>query len=227
MRRFFQEVLPSQQQPLCFLGEQESHHIFRVIKLAKGEELILFNGKGESCLATLEHTQNHRVCVRWKEDLVTEEQGAALWLCLSLLKQQAWSTALRMATELGVHHIVPVCAQRSIVRQEKRERWNKILLAASKQCGRTQIPMLHSMCRMQDLKEVIPCSSRYVLLPKKETLVQRIQEESALLIGPEGGFTPKEEEALQNQGWLQRSLSAPVLRADTAVCAAVSLCLLS
>ena len=136
MRRFFRTQLPSCAVPLCTLSADESHHIFRVNKIAQQEEFVLFDGKGNSCVVVLEQTLQQRVIARWKRDLPTDHHHQQSWLCISLLKQQAWSTSLRMATELGVSHIVPVCAQRCIQRQDKKERWKKIILAAAKQSGR-------------------------------------------------------------------------------------------
>ena len=227
MRRFFRDMLPNAAQPLCTLSSDESHHIFRVNKIAQQEEFVLFNGQGDSCVVMLAHTVQQHVVARWQRDLPKEAPQRELWLCLCLLKQQAWSTALRMATELGVTHIVPIRAQHSIQRQEKKERWMKIILSAAKQSGRTVLPILHDVHPMHDLSFLPEKMPSVVLCPQSSQPLRACYQENAILIGPEGGYTEKERTMLAEQGWEKATLPSPVLRADTAVAAALSVRLLS
>ena len=227
MRRFFRAELPCAAEPLCSLSSDESHHIFRVNKIAQQEEFILFNGRGESCVVILEQTIQQHVIARWQRELPKVEQEKQLWLCLSLLKQQAWSTALRMATELGVTHIVPIRAQRSIQRQAKKERWHKIILSAVKQSGRTLLPQLHDVHSIEELSFLPTRIPSTVLCPHTPVRLQTCDRENALLIGPEGGLTEGEYALLEAQGWTRSTLSSPILRADTAVAAALAVRILS
>ena len=228
MRRFFVSALPTAQSPLCFLNKEESRHMFRVVKIAKGEEVVLFNGEGQSCVAMLQGTQAQLAQMLWKYDLVEEAAGVELWLYLCLLKQQAWSTALRMATELGVSHIVPVLSTRSINRKEKPERWQSIVLAATKQCGRATIPVLHPMLQFADACTKKNIKQRYLLSPGEDQQeLSSIREDTILCIGPEGGFSEKEVLLATQEDWEICGIQGAVLRADTAVAASVSLLLLS
>jgi 16S rRNA (uracil1498-N3)-methyltransferase len=228
MRRFFIQEIPDEEHPRCVLDSTESHHLFRVVKIAKGEEVILFDGKGHSCVAILDKTLIQRAELCWIRDLHEERDDTEIWLYLCLLKQQAWSTSLRMATELGVHHIVPVVADRSIVRKEKKDRWESIILSSTKQCGRAHLPQLHSFCSFSDM-----CSSsfsypRYILAPDAPKLSADIRKEhTAVCIGPEGGYTQAEINKATQSGWVAAGLGSTVLRADTAVVGALSLLLLS
>ena len=229
MRRFFVSVLPSSSQPLCLLDEKESHHLFRVVKIAKGEEIELFDGKGSACVAMLVETKDQRAQVRWICDLTVDIAQDEVWLFLSVLKQQAWSTALRMATELGVHHIVPVLSTRTIARKEKKERWESIILAAVKQCGRTTIPILHPMQSFDQIcleNHSIP--NRLILVPSAHSLSAFSGSgDTALCIGPEGGFSSAEIQKATQHGWVACGLGNTVLRADTATVSALSLFLLA
>ena len=227
MRRFFREILPNRANPVCTLGTDESHHIFRVNKIAQQEEFTLFDGQGKSCVVILEKTIQQRVVARWQRDLPVEHHQKQVWLCLSLLKQQAWSTSLRMATELGATNIVPVCAQRSVQRQEKNDRWKKIILSAAKQSGRTILPTLHRVHQITDLSFIPEQMPAAVLCPNTARVLKGCSKENALLIGPEGGWTSKERDVFTSQGWTEASLPSPVLRADTAVVAALAVRLLS
>jgi|GEM_PF-1053488 len=228
MRRFFVSPLPHVLKPLCTLSKEESHHVFRVVKIAKGEEVVLFDGQGKSCIAILKGTQDQHAQMQWVRDLEEACTQKQLWLYLCTLKQQAWSTSLRMATELGVHHIVPVLSERSIVRKEKHDRWNNIILAAAKQSGRSLIPNLHSMMTFSEVCTQKHAACRYVLSPgESSSEITAITQTTMLCIGPEGGFSKKEILLARQEDWKICGLNSAVLRADTAVAASLSLLLLS
>ena len=209
MRRFFVSDLPNAYKPLCLLDEKESHHLFRVVKIAKGEEIALFDGKGGGCVAVLVETKEQRAQVRWVRDVRTEKVQKEVWLFLSVLKQQAWSTALRMATELGVQHIVPVLSARTIARKEKKDRWESIILAAVKQCGRTTIPTLHPMQSLDQIcLEHISIPNRLILVPSAHSLSDYSGcGDVALLIGPEGGFSSQEIQKATHPFWVAFCIS--------------------
>lgn len=226
MRRFFVSTLPHVREPLCWLNERESYHLFRVVKIAKGEEVELFDGKGAACIAILVETREQRAQVRWVRDGRVDTAHDEVWLCLSVLKQQAWSTALRMATELGVHHIVPILCARTIARKEKRERWENIILAAVKQCGRTTIPTLHPVHPFDWIAH-ISVSNRFILVPSAHPISDfSVSGDTALCVGPEGGFSGEELQKATQNGWVACGLGSTVLRADTAAASALSLFLL-
>lgn len=227
MRRFFVSSLPHSYAPLCWLNEKESHHLFRVVKIAKGEEIELFDGNGSACVAVLVETREQQAQVRWVRDVRIDTPQHEIWLFISVLKQQAWSTALRMATELGVHHIVPLLCARTIARKEKKERWESIILAAVKQSGRTTIPTLHPM-QSFDWIGHISIPNRYILAPGSQSL-SRFSEagDVALCIGPEGGFSGDEVQKATQKGWVACGLGKTILRADTATASALSLFLLA
>ena len=223
MRRFFVSSLPHSIDPFCWLNEKESHHLFRVVKIAKGEEIVLFDGKGSACVAVLVETKEQLAQVCWVRDVHSEKQPDEIWLFISVLKQQAWSTALRMATEIGVHHVVPVLCERTIARKEKRERWESIILAAVKQCGRLTIPELHPILTF-DMIGRYSIPNQLILLPYAPPISDiSVSGETALCIGPEGGFSEKEILHATQNGWEPCGLGHPILRADTATAAALSL----
>ena len=228
MRRFFVSSLPTQHHPHCILTPSETHHLFRVVKIAIGEAIVLFDGKGSACIAHLVNTQHQQAVVEWKETIEEESRLHEVWLYVSVLKEQAWSTSLRMATELGVHHIVPIVSNNTIVRKEKRERWQSIILASAKQSGRNKLPMLHTMISFSDIASCC-ISARYILSPSPSNIpsLLPIASDTALCIGPEGGFTQEEITKATQHGWVATGLGEKVLRADTAVVAALSLFLFS
>ncbi|MEC7984095.1 MAG: RsmE family RNA methyltransferase [Myxococcota bacterium] len=221
MRRFFVETLPTAASPMCRLSKSETHHLFRVVKIAQGEEVELFDGMGGGCIAVLHHTRGEEALLEWVRGS-QETMEPTLWLYLSLLKQQAWSTALRMVVEAGVSDIVPVCTAHSIAKHEKRERWEKIIFAATKQSGRKSIPNLHRMCVPQQVYTAHSQKVRYILSPTVTEQSSSKPDDVALWIGPEGGFSSQEFQAARDGGWIPMGLGRNTLRADTAAIVAVS-----
>ena len=132
------------------------------------------------------------------------------------------SIALRMATELGVAHILPVLCERSVARGEKKQRWETILRSSAAQCGRVTLPVLHPM---GDVETALHQSR---LIPNRHVLVRGAEgrllpsTQVAVWVGPEGGLSASEIAKALDLGWTESSLGNSVLRADTAVAAALS-----
>ena len=147
-------------------------------------------------------------------------------LVIPLLKENKMDLIMQKSAELGVTRIIPVNMERSIIKldnekyQKKRERWQKICKEASEQSKRTSIPIvtnLTSLDTLEGLKGVkLVCSTQekeknikfyFQSLKKYATLV--------LVIGPEGGLTPKEEDTLVNIGFNRVSLGKRIMRVET------------
>ena len=219
MRRFLADGLPSQDERVTLSSEQ-SHHLLRVVGIGPDEVVILLDGKGGSCQAKIAHIEGGLATLQFVAAQPPQEQGPELWMCLALTKPPAFSLALRMLTEIGVAHIVPVITERSQRRGEKEDRWKRILLSALQQSGRSHMPTLYPL---QPLEAAIrlcePLVHRYFLHPHTLPLSGQCVS-CAAFIGPEGGFSTREIGVLEHAGWHGRSLGFSVLRADTA--AAVS-----
>ncbi len=228
MRRFFSEYLPNPNE-MVLLKEDVSHHLLRVVGIAPSEEVELFDGQGNACIAYLSFVKQGRALMKWRKELRARSELPELpviWVGLALTKKDAFSTALRMLTEIGVSHIVPLQSERAVMKGDKSERWNKIVLSAVGQSKQSKIPKIHSLNLWKSGLEFLDkIPSKYILHPSSDTNLSTAGGETAILIGPEGGFSESEVAVALERGWKCTSLSRNVLRADTAAIVAASILL--
>ena len=220
MRRFLSLTLPSSGQTV-FLDKEVSHHLLRVVGIAPLEKVELFNGRGLGCVAYLQSVQNGLAEMAWVSSLILQQKDHSLTLVLALTKGDAFGTALRMCTELGVDTFVPLQAQRSIPKGDKQYRWSKIVNGAAAQSKRLTTPRVLPLQTWRSLWEVLDqagSSDRWVLQPTAATVlpVSPMTTNTTMFIGPEGGFTTQELEDMKDKHCQTRSLGSLVLKADTA-----------
>lgn len=222
MRRFFSPQLGDPGAELR-IGEAAAHHLLRVVGLAPGERLELFDGQGGAVVAELLRAEGGEAVVR-VEAPVALPRPPGLHLVLGQLKGPALDVALRMATEQGVTALTVVAAERSVPKGEGRpDRWARICQAAVAQCGRADAPLIRGPMRLIDALHAIPEGvERRMCLPGAPALGPA-EGEVAVLVGPEGGWSPREVALALAEGCRPMSLGPWVLRADTAVVAALAL----
>jgi len=166
------------------------------------------------------------------EELPPAPEFAHITLYLALIKFERFEWAVEKATELGVSRIVPVEANRSehglfAGSQKRVERWRRIAREASEQSRRLRTPEIADAIRLPAaLKD---SSTHHCWLdeePGANPLVESFRfassDTAAVLIGPEGGWVDSEREQFTSAGWSGASLGPSVLRAETAVCAALA-----
>lgn len=144
----------------------------------------------------------------------------------------AWTYTLQKAVELGVAAIQPIQAERSVVklageRREKRMRhWQNIVAAACEQCGRNVVPEVKPAQGLTDwLGEQGSGGQRLLLAPDAEMRLRELAQPAGavtLAVGPEGGFSGKEQTALMQHGFTPVKLGPRVLRTETAALAALA-----
>lgn len=198
------------------LDERVSHHLLRVVGIAPGEKVELFDGQGRAALAELIGVQGGRARLRQLGD-VAVARGPEVTLLLGACRHGPLDTSLRMATELGVASIVVFEAERGVVRGERAERWARLVESAAAQSGRADIPSVAAAPSLRlALAELEPGASRRVYLPRGPRR-DPPSRPCVLLVGPEGGLSPAEVEAALDAGFVPEGLASPVLRVDTAV----------
>jgi 16S rRNA (uracil1498-N3)-methyltransferase len=160
-------------------------------------------------------------------------------LCQGVPKAEKMDGIVRHATELGAERIIPFLAERSVPRWQpeqfprKRERWQKIAVEASRQCGRPDIPEIGAIVTFERMLHDVP-GGGLRLIPWEEETTTDIREvlrdpsrsglkEFVLVIGPEGGFSAGEIEMARQAGFLSVSLGKRVLRVETASLALLSI----
>ena len=213
------------------LHESAAHHATRVLRLAVGDALTLFDGTGGEYAATLVRADKRGAAACVEGFLPVErESPLAVTLAQGIAANDAMDFAIRKATELGVTAIQPLVTARSAAlpsgeRGDKRlAHWRHIAIAACEQCGRNRIPDVSPPQPFADWLRAWN-GSGILFLPDAERAVVTMAQPSpplALLIGPEGGYESHECAAARAKGFLALRLGPRVLRTETAAAAALS-----
>ncbi|WP_332878174.1 16S rRNA (uracil(1498)-N(3))-methyltransferase [Massilia sp. S19_KUP03_FR1] len=215
------------------LPEAVAHHL-HVVRQQAGAQLTLFNGAGGQYGATLQEVGKRRASARVDAfEAVEVELGYAITLAQALPEASKMDWIIEKAVELGVAAIVPLAAQRCVTRlsgerAEKRQaHWQGIIVAASEQSGRNRLATLAGLeVFAKWLAQPAP-AARILLSPRgKATLAEwagaHAAQDVVLMVGPEGGFAPEEEDAAIAAGALPLTMGRRILRTETAGLAALA-----
>lgn len=220
------------------LPEAVAHHL-HVVRQQCGDELVLFNGEGGQARARLAEIGKRRASAEVLAlEAVDVELPFRMTLAQGLPEGSKMDWIVEKAVELGAAGIVPLAAQRSVVRlsgdraDKRLAHWQAVVVSASEQCGRNR---LADVAPVQDMNRWLAtpgtgagAATRILLSPRAEaSLAQWVRATPAhdvtVLVGPEGGFTDQEEEAARAAGALALSMGPRVLRTETAGLAALAI----
>ncbi|MCZ8129798.1 MAG: 16S rRNA (uracil(1498)-N(3))-methyltransferase [Steroidobacteraceae bacterium] len=219
------------------LPERAATHLVRVLRLRAGDRLAVFDGAGREHDATLAQVRGDRVdVVLGAPRAAAAESPLAITLVQGISRGERMDYAIQKATELGVRRIVPVFAERSVVRldasqaERKLEHWRGVATSACEQCGRARLPELLPPRRyLEYLAEARPPAEashvRLVLAPEGTHAARDLPERldaAELLVGPEGGLTTEEESLALARGFVGLRLGPRILRTETAAAAAIA-----
>jgi 16S rRNA (uracil1498-N3)-methyltransferase len=218
------------------LPAQAAEHLTRVLRLEPGAPLTLFNGAGGEYSATLGATAGKKTQVRVLEhDAVERDSPADITLVQGVARGERMDLIVQKATELGVTRIVPVLADRSVVkldpkqRARKLEHWQAIAISACEQCGRNRVPEVREPAALGDaIAELAAGSVRWLLAADARDSLATVAADAAarpivLLIGPEGGLADNERQFALANGFAACRLGPRVMRTETAGLAALAL----
>lgn len=211
------------------LPTREAHYLSHVLRLKPGDEVIVFNGRGEERRAVVESLAKRRPALTLTERLVPlAEPEFELTLVQALVKSDAMDLIVQKAVELGVRNIVALRTDFSVIKLD-RERatrriahWHKIAQSACEQSGRHRPPQIRIAARLHEAG-LPPDAQRIVLQPDAPTTLRDIEPAPGsvcVLVGPEGGFSPADLEQIEAAGFHAVGFGPRVLRADTAAIAA-------
>jgi 16S rRNA (uracil1498-N3)-methyltransferase len=240
MRRFFFDPLQREGSTVV-LSLEESKHLTKVLRLQPGNAIELLDGLG-NVYSGLVVSIGTRAETQIVSTLITAEDqdpGKSLLLCQGLLKGDKMDTVVQKCTELGVTALLPFHSSRcqgrltAAVAEKKLLRWQRIGLAACKQCQRTR-PMTILPAVSYELltgaEYSLHADALQLLFWEEEQAVQlrdlteiTAAESLAVMIGPEGGISKAEVEAARSRGWQTVSLGKSILRAETASLTAISI----
>lgn len=208
------------------------HQWKSVFRYNVGSQVILFDGSGVDYLCMITSLRNLGATVEVVENKEVNMKRNNVYLCMALVKKDNFELIAQKVTEIGVTHIVPILCEHSEKRKLNMERLNKIILEASEQSGRGDIPTIHDIMTLEEVfkKGILP-QEKIVLHPEGITLKKYFEglnqvKSFAVFVGPEGGFSPKEIETLKSYNVPVVSLGSQILRAETAAIAISSLLLL-
>jgi 16S rRNA (uracil1498-N3)-methyltransferase len=228
--RFFVATASLRNDRVLLEGETH-HHLRNVLRIRPGSTIVLLDGLGQCCEALLEQLQaDHgtaRVTRRWQ----AEERALPIILLQALPKGDKFDLVLQKGTELGISCFQPVETTHAIpqlnqARQSKRQhRWRRIVNEAARQSRRCFLPEVKPLQKLTSALE--NCSSELKLVlwesgavPLSRALPQAPPAEVSLLVGPEGGFSTAEIEAITANGFQAVHLGPRILRTETAGLAA-------
>lgn len=213
------------------LDEDTSKHVVNVLRMQKGEELLLTNGKGIKAKAIITDDNRKRCAVKITSSEKEEALGIKTTIGISLLKNASrFEWFLEKATEIGVSEIVPLLCERTEKDKFRFERLNAILISAMLQSQQCWLPVLHQPTgyaafvnsAADDKKRFIAHCEEL----RKQTLTGELEgntSDKLMLIGPEGDFTRTEIELAINKGFVPVSLGETRLRTETAGMVAATL----
>jgi len=212
------------------LPEAQAHYISRVLRMAEGDALQLFDGSGQEFRATLSEVGKKRVVVQIDESFAGQvESPLQIHLGQGLSRGERMDWAIQKATELGVNEITPIFSERCEVRlkDERADKrllhWRQVAISACEQCGRSRVPVIHPPVLLADWLKQTEADLKLVLHPVAEPLTSHTKPSSlAFLIGPEGGLSDAEVDQAKGAGFHAARLGPRVLRTETAPVVALS-----
>ena len=238
MHRFFTTPENITDEKVILRGSDVAH-VRKVLRLKRGDRVQVLDGCG-NCYTVILSTVGHdtiECSINSKEDANNCESPLRISLGQGMVKGVGFDGIVRKSVELGVDKVVPVSANRCVPKlsqedvTKKMDRWQRIAIEASKQCGRSRVPdigpklaTVKEFCffyRESDLKLIFWEEERSIRI--KDLSHKNQLKSAAILIGPEGGFSSKEVESSKKYGFQSVSLGPRLLRTDTAPLAAISI----
>ena len=212
------------------LPEAQAHYIGRVLRMAEGDALQVFDGSGQEFRGTLLEVGKKRVRVKLDETFAGQtESPLQIHLGQGLSRGERMDWAIQKATELGVKEITPIVSERCEVRlkddraEKRQSHWQQIAISACEQCGRSVVPVIHPPMQLADWLKRCDADLKLVLHPVAEPLTSHDKPSTlAFLIGPEGGLNDAEVTQAQDAGFHAARLGPRVLRTETAPVVALS-----
>ena len=204
-----------------------------VLRVKNTEEIVLFNGNGKAYPALPEVLEKRRASVRiLREEATDNESPLNITLVQAVSAAERMDFTLQKSVELGVAEIRPVISERCIVRlsgerAEKRvARWQEIVVSACEQSGRNIVPKVLPLTTYAQALQQLPQETTKLLMSlnraQKLSDVQPQSGKVVFMVGPEGGWTEKEEQQAFDAGFQSVTLGKRVLRTETASLAAIA-----
>jgi len=211
------------------LEKSSSHHLIKVLRKKEGDQIVLFDGKGNSCLGVISKIHRSEVQLDiievFKKSL---RSGIEINLGQSLIKNDPFNLTIQKATELGVTSFHPLITERSELKikmtRNRSLRWNLIARGACEQCGENWLPVIEDPVKLDRWAANIESKIKIVLYPNADNKISdfKYKDSVSIAIGPEGDFSDYEVDSLTEKGFIPVSIGKRILRAETAAISAIS-----
>ena len=223
-RLFFSDTLSTNM--IDKLNKDQSHYLSKVMRIKENEFFSLFNKNGEWEAKTLRISKNtveFKIIKQLRQKEITKE----LWLAFSPIKSKYQNFMLQKATELGVTKFLPIIFDRTVVRKINKDRLEKIIIEASEQSNRINVPTIEGA---QDLNGFLKKNSINLIFTDLNSNIKKIDKSKftdkpvCIIIGPEGDFSETErKKILSFKGVQPIKINENILRSETAVISAISI----
>ena len=220
------------------LPVDEAHHLVKVLRLGAGDNVAVFDGRGNEWLARVETAARSGVDLSLLEPVHRPQPAVALTLVQAVLKGEAMDDVIRDCTMVGVAAIQPIQTARTTVKTAAMTaappRWRRIALASAKQCGASRLPEIREVVSFDQWIERAARGPAFVLvepslavapLTVRQLASRPAPAEASLLVGPEGGWTGEERDRAVAAGCVALSLGPMTLRAAAVPLAAAAILL--
>ncbi len=212
------------------LQEAAAHYLIHTLRAKPGEWVALFNGRDGEWAAELTRVGKREADARVARQLKPQRASPPVGLVFAPVKNEKIDFLVKRAVELGVSDIWPVFTRYTIVSRVNEERLMSNAVEAAEQCGRLDVPAIHAPQKLERLLSAWPADITLLHCDESgqgEALKQALPALSparyAVLIGPEGGFSPEERGILRGLPYIKPvSLGPRILRAETAALAALA-----
>ena len=208
------------------LDKSQSHYLSKVMRVKENEVFSLFNNNGEWEAKVLSQSKS---IIEFKitKQLRQKENIKELWLAFSPIKSNYQNFMIQKATELGITKFLPIIFDRTVVRKINKERLKKIIIEASEQSKRINVPIIEEV---QSLNNFLKANSVDLIFTDLNSVNNKIDKSKltdrpvCIIIGPEGDFSEAErEEILAFKGVQPIKINENILRSETAMISAISI----
>ena len=224
IRLFFKESLSLNL--VSKLDKSQSHYISKVMRIKENEIFSLFNSSGEWEAKILNITKNI-VEFEITNQIRQKENQKELWLAFSPIKSNYFNFMIQKATELGITKFVPIIFERTVVRKLNKERLEKVIIEATEQSNRINIPTLEDTTNLEDFLKSSEMNLIFTDLNsdnKKVDLEKLTNKPVCIVVGPEGDFSVNERGKILSFKDVQAiKINENILRSETAVISAISI----
>ncbi len=231
MHRYFFYISPGKiQNDTAILEGDEFRHCIHVLRKKTGDEILLFNGRGEVFTATIDVIfKKYCECLIISTEKINKPILTDIVLAFGLIKSKALDLLIREASALGVSQFVPLLTQHSVKQGFNSDRMQKIAIESLKQSGNFYLPEIHEPVELPDWLNMaanvpvkLVAEQDHSISLQTALKKQNGHKTVAILIGPEGGLHSDEIESAVAKGFTPVSIHPYRLRTELAAIVAIA-----